>query len=236
MKKKFAGILAALMVLMMGTTVFAADSPNSSDQLAEKYRQNITQIDSSSGTVTLATVTGAVKDEAQQAIESVDKSGEIMALADVVISEDTDVSKGVTLTFYVSGISKGDNVYALHQKQDGTWETCNTVVGDGYVKVTLYSLSPVAIAKYASGTKVTPNQQIPNDEGNADTGDADQQDNTINNTTTNNVTNNTADTRTSSAKASTATSPRTGVPAAAYPVIAILAITGIVLFGKKARA
>ena len=110
-----------------------------------------------------------------------------------------DASSGLTVKFYISGVSKGDNVYALHQKADGTWEVCNTVVGNGYVKVTLYSFSTIAIVKYDDGAVVTPTQQInPKD----DTDDGNTTNNTTN-TTTNNTTNTTGDTNNNGGSTST---------------------------------
>lgn len=54
MKKKLAAILAGLLVLTMGTTVFAqtdgSPSVDSKAQEAEKYKQNISSIEISSGT------------------------------------------------------------------------------------------------------------------------------------------------------------------------------------------
>ena len=175
MKKKLAAILAGLLVLTMGTTVFAqtdgSPSVDSKAQEAEKYKQNISSIEISSGTVSVKAADPKVMDEA--------KAEAAKAGADVHPSVE-DASSGLTVKFYISGVSKGDNVYALHQKADGTWEVCNTVVGNGYVKVTLYSFSTIAIVKYDDGAVVTPTQQInPKD----DTDDGNTTNNTTNTTT-----------------------------------------------------
>lgn len=187
MKKKLAAILAGLLVLTMGTTVFAqtdgSPSVDSKAQEAEKYKQNISSIEISPGTVSVKAADPKVMDEAKAEAAKAGTVDNVLAMADVHPSVE-DASSGLTVKFYISGVSKGDNVYALHQKADGTWEVCNTVVGNGYVKVTLYSFSTIAIVKYDDGAVVTPTQQInPKD----DTDDG----NTTTNTTTNNTTNTT---------------------------------------------
>lgn len=183
MKKKLAAILAGLLVLTMGTTVFAqtdgSPSVDSKAQEAEKYKQNISSIEISSGTVSVKAADPKVMDEAKAEAAKAGTVDNVLAMADVHPSVE-DASSGLTVKFYISGVSKGDNVYALHQKADGTWEVCNTVVGNGYVKVTLYSFSTIAIVKYDDGAVVTPTQQInPKD----DTDDGNTTNNTTNTTT-----------------------------------------------------
>lgn len=183
MKKKLAAILAGLLVLTMGTTVFAqtdgSPSVDSKAQEAEKYKQNISSIEISSGTVSVKAADPKVMDEAKAEAAKAGAVDNVLAMADVHPSVE-DASSGLTVKFYISGVSKGDNVYAIHQKADGTWEVCNTVVGNGYVKVTLYSFSTIAIVKYDDGAVVTPTQQInPKD----DTDDGNTTNNTTNTTT-----------------------------------------------------
>lgn len=244
MKKKLAAILAGLLVLTMGTTVFAqtdgSPSVDSKAQEAEKYKQNISSIEISSGTVSVKAADPKVMDEAKAEAAKAGTVDNVLAMADVHPSVE-DASSGLTVKFYISGVSKGDNVYALHQKADGTWEVCNTVVGNGYVKVTLYSFSTVAIVKYDDGVVVTPTQQITS------------KDNTDDGNTTNNTTNNTignaaasdnngaaaggaAVTRTSAGSSGAATSPKTGSGIPAIPVIALLALMSIAVCTKKAHS
>lgn len=194
MKKKLAAILAGLLVLTMGTTVFAqtdgSPSVDSKAQEAEKYKQNISSIEISSGTVSVKAADPKVMDEAKAEAAKAGTVDNVLAMADVHPSVE-DASSGLTVKFYISGVSKGDNVYALHQKADGTWEVCNTVVGNGYVKVTLYSFSTIAIVKYDDGAVVTPTQQI------------NPKDDTDNGNTTNNTTNTTGDTNNNGGSTST---------------------------------
>lgn len=193
MKKKLAAILAGLLVLTMGTTVFAqtdgSASVDSKAQEAEKYKQNISSIEISSGTVSVKAADPKVMDEAKAEAAKAGAVDNVLAMADVHPSVE-DASSGLTVKFYISGVSKGDNVYALHQKADGTWEVCNTVVGNGYVKVTLYSFSTIAIVKYDDGAVVTPTQQI-NSKDDTDDGNTTNNTNNTTNTTTNNTTNTT---------------------------------------------
>lgn len=188
MRKKLAAIITCLLVLAMGTTVFAdadgSPSVTSKDQEALAYKNRITSMEISSGTVSYDTVEASVMDEAKTQADNAGSVDNILAMADVHPSV-SDVSKGVTVTFRISGVSAGDNVYALHKKADGTWEVCNTVVGDGYVKVTLYSFSTVAIVKYKAGTSVTPNQQMNGSENGSSGQNPGSTDNTTNNTTNN---------------------------------------------------
>ena len=194
MKKKLAAILAGLLVLTMGTTVFAqtdgSPSVDSKAQEAEKYKQNISSIEISSGTVSVKAADPKVMDEAKAEAAKAGTVDNVLAMADVHPSVE-DASSGLTVKFYISGVSKGDNVYALHQKADGTWEVCNTVVGNGYVKVTLYSFSTIAIVKYDDGAVVTPTQQI------------NPKDDTDDGNTTNNTTNTTGDTNNNGGSTST---------------------------------
>ncbi len=268
MRKKLAAIITCLLVLAMGTTVFAdadgSPSVTSKDQEALAYKNKITSMEISSGTVSYDTVETSVMDEVKTEADNAGSVDSILAMADVHPSV-SDVSKGVTVTFRISGVSAGDNVYALHKKADGTWEVCNTVVGDGYVKVTLYSFSTVAIVKYKAGTSVTPNQQINNgsENGSSDQKPGDTTNNTTTNNTnnggntTNNTTNNTANTtnnttnpyntnsgnssagsaaavRTSTGSSSQKMSPKTGNGIPAIPVIAVLSLMGIAVFTRKA--
>ena len=105
MKKKLAAILAGIMVLVMGTTVFAENegspSVTSKDQEAIAYKDKITSIETNSGTVSFKAVDAVVMDGAKAAAENAGKVEDVLAIADVEL-DNVDISKGVTLTFYVS--------------------------------------------------------------------------------------------------------------------------------------
>lgn len=141
--KKFAAVLAALMVLSCGTTVLAANSSTAAD-LAKDVK-----VESSTGAeVTVKAVDEAVKEAAVKEAVAENKKSEVVALVEVSVKG----TGKVTLTFDVAGVKAGDNIYLLHQKADKTWEVIHpTKVADGKVTATFNSLSPVAIVKIPAG-------------------------------------------------------------------------------------
>lgn len=255
MRNKLAVIITCLLVLTMGTTVFAdadgAPSVTSKDQEAEAYKNKITALEISSGTVSYNTVKTSVMDEAKAEAVNAGKVDSVLAMADVHPSEDV-TSKGLTVTFRIADVSAGDNVYALHKRSDGQWEICSTVVGDGYVRVTMYSFSAIAIVKFADGEVITPSQVIP-DDGNGlpeqKPGDIiNNTNNTTNNITNNTTTNNIANSyntnssvekdfeRTSAGSSKQKMSPKTGSSIPAIPIIAVFSLMGIAICNKRIRS
>lgn len=85
-----------------------------------------------------------IEEGVKAAQEDIKEGAQILQVADVHIEgEDYDGSP-VTITFQLNGISSGQVIYVYHQKKDGTWEKIvPDNVGDGTVKVTFQSLSPV---------------------------------------------------------------------------------------------
>lgn len=61
----------------------------------------------------------------------------------------------VTITFKVTGVKTGDTVICLHWT-GSDWEKLDTVTGEGTVKVTFNSLSPVAFIKVDTGSTTSP--------------------------------------------------------------------------------
>lgn len=135
--KKFAAVLAALLVLSCGTTVLAAPSANAS-ALADA-------VTTKTEGVTLKPV--ASQDVVDEAIEvAVKKEAKSEVLALVEVSATVNGSK--TITFEVKGVNAGDKIYLLHQKADKTWEVIHPdKVEKDSVTATFKSLSPVAIVK-----------------------------------------------------------------------------------------
>lgn len=163
MKKKLTGLLVALMVLSMGTTVFAAQSPDSNttaDQKAQQLRDSVSNVKASKDGVSVEVkkADASVVADANEKATSFSSEAEMLGM--VELESDKDFSKGVTLTFYVAGVKSGDNVRILHKLANGTWEVIVPYVGDGYVRATFYSLSPVAIVKYPQGVSVPSSQQV----------------------------------------------------------------------------
>lgn len=145
--KKFAAVLAALLVLSCGTTVLAAPSVD-----AEKLAAAVT-------TETAGVILNEVKDEvvteALAKAEEKSANSQVLALVDVKV----EGTGSKTITFNVEGVTAADagKIYLLHEKADGTWEVIHPdKVEDGKVTATFTSLSPVAIVKIADTATTLP--------------------------------------------------------------------------------
>ena len=148
--KKFAAVLAALLVLSCGTTVLAAPSANASalkDAVSTKTEG-----------VTLDKVEDKVVTDAFKVAEEKDAKSEVLALVDVKAT----VNGSKTITFEVKGVNAGDKIYLLHQKADKTWEVIHPdKVEKDSVTATFKSLSPVAIVKVADTATTLPKTGAP---------------------------------------------------------------------------
>lgn len=189
MSKRFAGIFVAmLLVLTMGTTVFASDFPSPGnttglEKKAQEWDSNVTSVSARGNnnniiTVTKKTATADQVSTANTVAKEIDQGAQIMGMSDLSVPDGTDTSKGIKLTLSVSGVKSGDRVYVLHQLPNGSWETLSATVSDGKVTVTLYSFSPVVVVKYPAGTSVPTSDPSKNQSGS-------------NNSETNNNSNNT---------------------------------------------
>ncbi len=191
MKKKITGLLVALMVLSMGTTVFASQSPTSevtAEQKAQQLRDSVSNVETSQDgvNVEVGKVDATEVADANEKATSYSADAEVLGM--VELKSDKDFSKGVTLTLYVAGVKKGDNVRILHKLSDGTWEVIVPYVGDGFVRATFYSLSPIAIVKYPANVSVSSSQRVPENAADSSTeNNSTQEDvsNTSENTNTN---------------------------------------------------
>ena len=138
--KKFAAVLAALLVLSCGTTVLAAPSANASalkDAVSTKTEG-----------VTLEAVTADVVEDAFEVAEEKNAKSEVLALVEVKVAKEGKT----TITFEVKEVKAGDKIYLLHQKADKTWEVIHPdKVEAGKVTATFTSLSPVAIVEIPAG-------------------------------------------------------------------------------------
>ena len=149
MKKKIAGLLAAVMVLAMGTTVFAAPSAEAgaeTEKAVGSVKTEATAVtpDGKSVTVTVKAVenTSVLADAKKEA----EGKGTVLGIVDV--TADLKGAKSVDVTFSVAGVKAGENIVVLHQKADGKWETLPIVkVEDGKVTATFTSFSPVVVVK-----------------------------------------------------------------------------------------
>ena len=165
MKKMLMGMLAMLLVLTMGTTVFAANSPGTDaalDQKAQEWVNNVKKVTVKGTNNTIYNVTKKKVDASKvtsvnEAANSVNASAKVLAMADLSVGDNVDTSKGVTITLSIdpTTISSGYSVYVLHQYGNGKREVVKpSSVSNGQVTVTLYSLSPVAVVQYPTSANV----------------------------------------------------------------------------------
>ena len=165
MKKMLMGMLAMLLVLTMGTTVFAANSPGTDaalNQKAQEWVNNVKNVTVKGTNNTIYNVTKKKVDASKvtsvnEAANSVNASAKVLAMADLSVGDNVDTSKGVTITLSIdpTTISSGYSVYVLHQYGNGKWEVVKpSSVSNGQVTVTLYSLSPVAVVQYPTSVNV----------------------------------------------------------------------------------
>lgn len=159
MKKKIAVVLTALMVMVMGTTAFAATSPTTKTSEtttteAAAYANVTVAADgividgvASTAAPTVKAVTTAQVEEAQaQAVANVAPTAKVLQMIDVTLPVSFEKAQ---LTFSVNGVTAGQKIAVLHQKHDGSWEVINPdSVGNGTVTATFTSLSPIAFVAY----------------------------------------------------------------------------------------
>lgn len=196
-KKFFTGVITALLLAaLMGTTVFAAGSPTGDDALkqkAEQLNKNVTGVSvKTSNNMQLTPAknvpTTTQVSDAQKVASNINSTADVLAMTDLSVEKDADLSKGITVTLSVPGIRRGDNVYVLHQTSRG-WEVLRpSSVTDGQVTVTLYSLSPIAVVRYNNGVSV-PVTTNPSGSG-SQTNNSTNSNNTTGDTQTNNNNNN----------------------------------------------
>lgn len=214
MKKRLAGLLAAMMVLTVGTTVFGAQSaerPAADQQIVTEAVGTVsteaTAVTPSGEavevTVTVVASTDVVEAAQTKAEEFAAKAVEngtadVLGIVDIT-AEIPEGADSVDVTIKADGIKAGDTILVLHQKADGTWESLPArVEKDGEVIATFTSFSPVAIVKVEAPT--------------VSTGDVAE-----------------SDTETG------ATSPKDGAPVSALPALALVCVAGIVIFGRKVK-
>ncbi len=154
MKKKLAGILAVLMVLTMGTTVFAAPSSDKDSDLKKEAESLVTTVESGSDSVALTSKTvgsSDLTDAYDYVAEKVGKDTGFTMLAAVELSSATELpSGGIQITFNVAGLKQGTSNVRIYHKTASGWEIKTPFVGNGYVTAKFDSLSPFFVVKYDS--------------------------------------------------------------------------------------
>jgi len=201
MKKKLAGILAVLMVLTMGTTVFAAPSSDKDSDLKKEAESLVTTVESGSDSVTLTSKTvesSDLTDAYDYVAEKVGKDTGFTMLAAVELSSATELpSGGIQITFNVAGLKQGTSNVRIYHKTASGWEIKTPFVGNGYVIAKFDSLSPFFVVKYDStpsnsdgsvdSSTVVNNYYTTNNTYNNTTSDSHDTSNTYNNTNSNNA-------------------------------------------------
>lgn len=198
MKKMLMGVLAMLLVLTMGTTVFAAPSPKPDtglDQKAQEWHNNVKQAIVKGKNNTIYNVTKekvSAKDvtSVNEVVNSISTSGKVLAMTDLSV-KNVDTSKGVTVTISVDPtlISSGYNAYLLHRYGDGQWEVIKpSSISNGQVTFTVYSLSPVAVAEFPSNVSVSVSDPSKNQPANNNTNNNTNSSESSNSTNSHNTT------------------------------------------------
>ncbi len=166
MKKMLMGMLAMLLVLTMGTTVFAAPSPKPDtglDRKAQEWNNKVEHVAATGANnqiynVTKKRVDATKVNSVNEVIKTVSSQAEVIGMSDLSVDKGVDTSKGIKVTLSIDpkSIINGYSVYVVHQYGEGKWETVkpSSVTSDGKVTVTLYSLSPVAIVQYPNNVSV----------------------------------------------------------------------------------
>lgn len=174
MKKKIAVLLTALMVLTMGTTVFAAGSSSTTDTAVKTEAQSNAEKEAealasgvsasaagividgvaSSVNASITAVSPATVTSAKNAVATlVSKNATLLKVVDVKLPVSF---KSATITFQVSGVKAGQSVSVLHQTSTGTWEVLPATAGDGTITATFTSLSPVAFVINNAASTTSP--------------------------------------------------------------------------------
>ena len=112
MKKVVASMLAMLLVLSMGTTVFAFPSPNNQtalEELAKQWDSNVSDVSAynSNNNIVSVTRTKPTTDQitrANSAAKQASKDAEVLGMTDLSVGKNVNISKGIRLTFSVPGV------------------------------------------------------------------------------------------------------------------------------------
>lgn len=202
MKKMLMGVLAMLLVLTMGTTVFASPSPNPDtglDRKAQEWNNKVEHVAATGANnqiynVTKKKVDASKVNSVNEVIKTVSSQAEVIGMSDLSVDKGVDTSKGIKVTLSIDpkSIINGYSVYVVHQYGEGKWETVkpSSVTRDGKVTVTLYSLSPVAIVQYPNNVSVPisdPSKNKPDSKNNTNNNTNSTENSNSNSTNSNNT-------------------------------------------------
>lgn len=216
-KRVIAVLCAAVMVLGAATTAFAAPSP-----AVPGVVTGTSEVVDADGNVVEGLEIKDVPEEYKEVVEEIKDIEKIKELLgdefeegmQVVDVKDVTVPEGtkfpVTITFTVTGVTKGSKVKVLHYDTDKKeWEVIEAIAGDGTITATFESLSPVAF--------VVDKKAVEANQSSAGTTNID----------------------TSGSSGASATSPKTGeTPVGTYAgIIAVFAAIGMgIAYYKKRKA
>ena len=160
MKKVVALLMAAVMTVGMATVAFAAPSPAATTgtikEAVDGNGNYIELVASDNYAEADQAAVAEIKADAQAVLKKVVPSVNAADYKLAMLKDVAYVGNGtpvfpVTVTFNIDGVTASSKVIALHYV-NGAWQQENAVAGDGTVKVTFNSLSPVAIYVEANGT------------------------------------------------------------------------------------
>ncbi len=150
MKKKLAGLVAAMMVLAVGTTAFASpEAKIKVDGAVDKTGQKVDV------TVETNTNTAASSEKAAEVAETINNNANeeaaVVGVVNVVPPAGYTVSAAnpLTITFAIPEVKSGEKIIVLHWNGQ-RWENAsvsNVVVANGSVTATFTNLSPVAFVR-----------------------------------------------------------------------------------------
>lgn len=157
MKKFFAAVCAAVMVLGSTFTAFAAPSSTTANVTIGTATVKEATAEGTSAKVEINTtiIEQAAKDTIKEAVvekllkaDTKAKAAEVLTMVDVkVAATAAELEKGVKVTFAVDGIKSNSNIKVLHYV-NGAWkEEAVNSVAYGKVTATFHSFSPVAIVE-----------------------------------------------------------------------------------------
>lgn len=141
MKKKILAVMAAVMVMAMGSmTAFAATSPVAGAITPETAFSGVSVEEDG------VTATATTQEAINAAVAEINADG--YASFSIKAALDVTGTPGVPFTVNVPGIAAGANVVAYHEVSAGNWEVVTpNSVADGKVVITLNSFSPVVIVE-----------------------------------------------------------------------------------------
>ena len=170
MKKVVALLLAGVLTLGASMTAFAAPSPSASASNAtitatsDKGNVIVSQDYKTDAEKKAAQDLAAAPADTLTSVVGADEAKDMSLVSVMDVTIKGEVTFPATVTFNVPGVTASSKVIVLHYV-NGQWQKENPTLGNGTVKVTFNSLSPVAIyvdkATAANAGSTTSNGKAP---------------------------------------------------------------------------